>query len=400
MIHFKCEFCNLGQTADPLASFCPDCGEPLLVDLTTPLKRRIRSGATIWSRYSDFLPFSEVDAALHMGEGGTPLLALNRLTDRFRLPPIMVKNEMLNPTGSFKDRGTVVSVHMAKSRGLRRIGTVSTGNMAASTAAYGARAGMEVFVLVKEDTTEEKLLSTAAHGARLVKVAGDYGELGRMSFEIGKRHGIYFMNSVDPFRIEGYKATAFEIFEGMDPQAASAIVVPVSSGGHLIGLMKAFRELRDHGIHSAMPTFIGVQAAGSAPLARAFSEGSPHYRKWEDPATVAQSIINPTPPGGNLALRMIRELGGDIIAVGDDEILTAQRLLAEEEGLFCLPAAATTLAGVLALQESGRLDTHGPVVLVLTGSGLKNIRAFPVKPASVHSSTLEDLDGLISALTR
>jgi threonine synthase len=399
MIHFKCVFCDTSQAAEPLVPFCPDCGESLLVELSAPAKRRIRSGDTALSRYREFLPFQEGDSVLHLGEGATPLLALSRLTEGFRLPPILVKNEMLNPTGSFKDRGTVVSVHMARILGKHRIGTVSTGNMAASTAAYGARAGMETFVLVKEDTTEEKLLSAAAHGARLVKVAGDYGELGRISYDIGKRCGIYFMNSVDPFRIEGYKLTAFEIFEALHPENPAAVVLPVSSGGHLIGLMKAFIELREQGLCSRLPAFFGIQAEGCAPLARAFAEGSPRYREWESADSVAQSILNPAPPAGNLALRMLRNLGGEILAVSDRQILSAQRLLAEEEGMFCLPASAAALAGVLELSVQGRLPSGGPVVLVLTGTGLKNVRAFPVAPGNVFSSSLQDLENLIAELT-
>ena len=398
MLQFKCVFCDQKHPADPMEQFCTDCGESMLVDLPSA-RRSIRHGDTALARYLEFLPIPEVDRALHLGEGGTPLLPLNRLTERFRLPPVLVKNEMLNPTSSFKDRGTVVSVHIAKSRSLNRIGTVSTGNMAASTAAYGARAGIETFVLVKEDTTEEKLLSTAVHGARLIKVTGDYGKLGRVSFGLGKKHGIYFMNSVDPFRVEGYKATAFEIFEETQPRNPGCIVVPVSSGGHLIGLMKAFVELKEQGLCSEFPTFIGVQAEGCAPIARAFAEGSLRYREWGIPSTVAQSISNPAPPGGNLALRMIRELGGEVLAVSDEEILSAQRLLAEEEGLFCLPASATTLAGVLDLQGQGRLASGEPVVLVATGSGLKNLRAFPAKHGHVYASSLPDLDSLIASLT-
>ncbi|MFA9452396.1 MAG: threonine synthase [Candidatus Aminicenantaceae bacterium] len=397
MIQFKCVFCGVRHPADPMAQLCPDCGEPLLVELP-PGRRCIRSGDTALSRYLEFLPIPEVDRSLHLGEGDTPLLPLNRLTKRLHLPPVLVKNEMLNPTASFKDRGTVVSVHMAKSRGLSRIGTVSTGNMAASTAAYGARAGMETFILVKDDTTEEKLLSTAAYGARVVKVEGNYGKLGRESFALGKRHGIYFMNSVDPFRVEGYKATAFEIFEEFQSRNPGSIVVPVSSGGHLIGLMKAFMELKEQGLCSEFPTFFGVQAGGCSPIARAFAEGSLRYREWGLPSTVAQSISNPAPPGGNLALRMIRELGGEVLAVSDEEILSAQRLLAEEEGLFCLPASATTLAGVLDLQERGRLASGEPVVLVATGSGLKNLRAFPAEHGHVYASSLQNLDSLIASL--
>ena len=397
MIQFKCVFCGRRHPADPMAQSCPECGEPMLVDLPAD-GRSIRQGDTALARYLDFLPFPEVDDALHMGEGDTPLLPLDRLREKFRLPPVLAKNEMVNPTASFKDRGTVAALHVAKARGLLRIGTVSTGNMATSTAAYGARAGMETFVLVKEDTTEEKLLSTAVHGARLIKVTGDYGELGRQSFALGKKHGIYFMNSVDPFRVEGYKVTGFEIFERLRPRGPQHVIAPVSSGGHLIGLMKAFVELKEHGLCPEVPTFFGIQAEGCSPIAQAFASGRLRYARVGSHTTVAQSIANPSPPGGNIALKMIRELGGEILSVTDEEILSAQRLLAEEEGLFCLPASATTLAGLLKLDCQGRMASGESVVLVLTGSGLKNIRALPPQPSRVFTSTLPDLDRLIASL--
>jgi threonine synthase len=162
--------------------------------------------------------------------------------------------------------------------------------------------------------------------------------------------------------------------------------------------MKAFVELEEHGLCSEFPTFFGVQAEGCAPIARAFAEGSPRFRNWKAPSTVAQSIANHSPPGGNIALKMTRELGGEMLAVTDEEVLSAQRLLAEEEGLFCLPASATTLAGLLKLQGQGRLAPEKSSVLVLTGSGLKNIRALPPQPSRVFTSTLPDLDGLIASL--
>jgi threonine synthase len=305
---------------------------------------------------------------------------------------------MLNPTGSFKDRGTVVAVQRAKTSRLRKIGTVSTGNMGASTAAYGARAGIQTFVLAKQDTPREKLFAVGVHGTNLIQVKGDYGELFHKSYEIGSRHGIYFMNSMDPYRIEGYKIIGLEIYEQLRPHLPHYIFAPVSSGGHLIGLMKAFIELEQAGIIPSLPVFMGVQAQGCSPIAQAFSSGRPRVRRVAAPGSVAQSINNPSPPGGNLLLRMLREHNGAVISVTDEEILTAQRILAREEGLFCLPASATVLAAMLKLQGEGRFRPNDRIVLVITGSGIKNIQVVERQSLGMHSATLASLDTLIASL--
>jgi threonine synthase len=397
MLKFLCHFCTDTFPADPMAPFCPQCREPLLVELPSA-GRRIHSSGPPLERFMEFLPLSGAYESLSLGEGDSPLLPLIRLQHKFELPSVWAKDEMLNPTGSFKDRGTVVAVHRAKDSGVRKIGTVSTGNMGASTAAYGARAGMQVFVLAKEDTPREKLLSAGVHGAHLVQIRGDYGELFLKSYRVGSRHGIYFMNSTDPFRIEGYKIIGFEIYEQLRPRLPHYIFVPVSSGGHLIGLMKAFIELSRAGIIPSLPVFIGVQAQGCSPIAQAFSSGRARVSRVAAPGSVAQSINNPSPPGGNLLLHMLREHDGAVTAVTDEEILTAQRILAREEGLFCLPASATVLAGMLKIRDEGRFRPDDRVVLVITGSGFKNIPVLEHQALSLHSATPASLDALIASL--
>ena len=347
-------------------------------------------------KYIEYLPLDHINPDLSLGEGNTPLLPLPRLRHEHGLPSLFAKNEMCNPTGSFKDRGTALAIQMASLSGNSKIGTVSTGNMGASTAAYGAKAGMATIVLVKAGTPLEKLHSTAIYDPILIEVEGDYGELFRTSFRLGKKHHIYFMNSIDPFRIEGYKVIAFEIFLQLNQQVPEYIFVPVSAGGNLIGLMKAFIELRQDGLISRMPIFVGIQAQRCSPITQAFSEARPQVRKIEAGPTIAQSISNPDPPGGSLALKMLREHKGLMLAVTDAEILFAQKLLARSEGLFCLPASATTLAGLLRMQKSHSFSPKDRIVLVLTGTGLKNVKSWDTSQIKLDRKPMTKLDFCLS----
>jgi len=272
--------------------------------------------------------------------------------------------------------------------------------MAVSTAAYGARAGMQTFVFLPEGVPDEKLYSAGVHGAILIKVKGDYGELFNKSFEIGKKNNIYFMNSMDPFRIEGYKVTGFEIFEYFREKSPTHIFVPVSSGGHIIGLMKAFKELKQFGMIDKYPTFVGIQPEKASPIASAFLKGETKYTRIKKAESIAQSINNPSPPGGNLVLKMIHELQGKMIQVSDEEILNAQSLLAVHEGLFCLPASAASLAGVLRLKKEKKLNSYDRIILLLTGTGMKNIKILNLSQSKIHSTSLEKLNQTTSKLVQ
>jgi len=394
---FECIFCKKTYPPDPFSLFCTKCKEPLLAASPETTCKIHSAREYPLEKYIDFLPINEFSPGLSLGEGSTPLLKLNRLRDEFNLPYLYAKNEMLNPTGSFKDRGTVVAVHRAVSMGIQQIGTVSTGNMAVSTGAYGARAGLKTLVLVSEDVSDEKLYSAGIHGTILFKVKGDYGTLFYKSLEIGKKKKIYFMNSVDPFRIEGYKVTAFEMFEQFKGKIPTHIFVPVSSGGHIIGLMKAFKELKQSGLTDTYPVFIGIQPEKASPIARAFLKGDLKYSRIRKAESLAQSINNPAPPGGNIVLKMIYELNGEVLYVTDDEIRTAQRLLASYEGLFCLPASATSLAGAFKLKNDKKLAPSDRIVLILTGSGIKNIKVLEPNKMKVFTTSLNKLDRTLSS---
>jgi threonine synthase len=282
--------------------------------------------------------------------------------------------------------------------GISRIGTVSTGNMAASTAAYGAKAGLKTYIFLKEDATPEKMLSTGIHGAFLFRVSGDYGKLFKLSYDVGRKHDIYFINSIDPLRIEGYKITGFEIFLQLGCRAPRYLFVPVSSGGHFIGLIRSFQDLRQEGLIQDLPIFVGVQAKGCSPLARAYSQGKNKFQKVPKAETIAHAISNPSPPAGNLVLNLIRENKGLIMAVTDREILAAQRKLAEFEGIFADPASATTLAGLINLSKNREFQPQDEVVLVITGSGLKSMETLEQQDIPVYRISLGSLEKSLANL--
>jgi threonine synthase len=403
MDRFECLACGPLASRDPYSPFCPGCGEPLFVaPEPRSAARRIREDRPLaLEKFVEFLPLDRIDPALSLGEGSTPLVRLGRIGRALGLPAIYAKNEAQNPTGSFKDRGSAVAVQKAVSSGAKRIGTVSTGNMAASTAAYGARAGLETFVLLKEGTSAASLQAAGVFGPRLVAVEGDYGAVFNASLSIGRKLGIAFMNSIDPYRLEGYKLTAFEIFLGLGGRAPRTVIVPLSSGGHLLGLMRGFADLEREGFIDAYPQIVGVQAEACAPLVRAFDRGLEKYERIAAGPTIAHAIANPTPPAGNAVLRLIRERDGLLLAVSDAEMLEAQREMASSEGLFCQPESATTLAALKKLAAAGRARPgQGDIVLVATGSGLKTLHLLVAEPVEVHRLALAGLEDGLAALCR
>jgi threonine synthase len=396
---FECLACDKKFPVDVFNTFCPDCKEPLLYHYPEK-KRTIHKDQThAFEVFLDFLPFEEIDHSLLLGEGNSPLVKLKRISEGCHVPFMYVKDESSNPTGSFKDRGTAVAIQKVISLKIDKIGTVSTGNMATSTAAYGAKANRRTFVFIKEDISTEKLLSCGVYGPVMIKVAGDYGELTYKSFDLGRKHGICFMNAVDPFRIEGYKVIGLEIFLQLGKQPPDYIFAPVSSGGHLIGLVRAYLELKQQGLIERLPIFIGVQAEGCSPIARAFRTGESRVERITKANTVAQAITNPDPPGGNMILNMIRQNNGRILAVSDADILAAQKMLAEKEGIFCLPASATTLAGFFQMAKTDIFKSTDKVVLVVTGTGMKNMKVLdPSQMSFFHSSLFNLEDTLLSTI--
>jgi threonine synthase len=376
---------------------CDICGEPLEVARIS--KGSINDGSifnqTILERYADFLPFVKLDKELSLGEGFTPLVKSAKLASELSIRSIWFKNESQNPTWSFKDRGTAAGIQHAMSLGFRRIGTVSTGNMAVSVAAYGARAGLETFVLVSANIPTEKLNPIALHKPILTKVHCDYEELYFESLQIGKQNDIYFINSDVPFRVEGSKTIAFEICEQMDFEVPDYVVVPTSSGGNIRGILKGFEEFRACGLIRKVPRMVCAQASGCSPIHNAYINQQETMSRFENPHTVAHAIENPYPPSGNEVLRKLRGEGGIFVAVTDEEILHAQRRLAEE-GIFAQPAAAVPLAAVEELGKKNTLSKNDTAVCIVTGGGLKNTAVLEGYGLKARDCKLEDLSEIVA----
>lgn len=397
MDRFECLFCGRTRPADVFSLLCPECREPMLLKREDRPRSMHDDAPTAAGTWRDFLPLDDAVPDLGLGEGSTPLVPLLRLGREAGLNRLFAKDETRNPTGSFKDRGTAVAVRKALALGFRTIGTVSTGNMAASTAAYGARAGLRTIVLLKEGSSRAALLGAGIFAPLLVSVEGDYGRLFHDSLAIGRELGAYFMNSVDPYRIEGYKVAGFEVYRALGGRPPDFVILPVSAGGHFLGWVRAFEDLRAAGLIDRFPTLVGVQAEGCAPLARAFAAGRERYERLGKTATIAHAISNPAPPAGNAVLKKVAEHGGRLLAVSDEEMLAAQARLAAVEGLFVQPESATSLAAALCLVREGRIGPDDTVVLVPTGQGLKALSALESRPPEVHRLPL---DGLAEGLRR
>ncbi|GAB7014153.1 threonine synthase [Halolamina salina] len=362
-----------------------DCGEPLWLD-TDPESVPDSWPDRVESMW-DVLPLLGVDrpepsAGLPTAAGGTPLLRAESLDAEG--VTVHVKHEGLNPTGSFKDRGTAFGVAAMRDRGEARIGTVSHGNMAESVAAHAAAAGMDCTVLVPADIADERLAAIARYDPRLVRVDGDYGRLYYEAIDAGREAGVRFLNSDAPWRVAGQATTALEVlaqfqrehenidsdFSGAGRQspAPDALVLPVSSGGHASGAWQAVRTLTAAGLLNSAPKLCFVQAAACAPIAEAFARGDEAVTPVEGGETIAYSIANADPPSGTRALAAARATDGAVVAVDDDAIERAGERFASA-GLAVEPASATTLAALSPLRESGVLDDGDTVALVATGRG-------------------------------
>ncbi len=363
----RCIECGREYDENELRYRC-DCGG--LLEVVTDLERAedVFDGknVTLW-KYESWLP---VRKRVSLNEGGTPLYRLSNLERELGVE-LYAKNEGANPTGSFKDRGMTVGVSKALELGMDKVICASTGNTSASLAAYAARAGIKAYVLVPSGKIAlGKLAQAIIYGARVVPVKGNFDDALRVVVEASAKLGIYMLNSINPFRLEGQKTIALEIYDqlGFVPDN---VVLPVGNAGNISAIWKGFKELYEKGITDELPRMIGIQAEGAAPLARAWKAKKP-FEPVENPETVATAIRIGNPANWPKAWRAVEESGGLFESVSDEEILRAQELLASKEGLFVEPASAAPLAGLMKLLESGELDRGESYVLVTTGHGLKD----------------------------
>ncbi len=394
---FRCTRCNKAFDANKVHYRCDECNEP--IELERIANGKINKDNTmkqnILDRYSDFFPFLSVDEKISLGEGFTGLVESKNLADEAGIEKLYFKNESQNPTWAFKDRGTYAGVQHALKLGYKRIGTVSTGNMAPSVAAYGVAAGLETFVLVNKDIPDEKINPISIYGANLIRVDGDYGKMYYESLKIGKENDIYFLNSDSPLRVEGSKTIAFEICEQLDFSMPDYVVVPTSAGGNIRGIEKGFAEFWACGLIDRIPKMICAQASGCSPIVNAYEAGRMEIERLYDTETIAHAIENPFPPSGNQTLRMLEHNGGIAVAVADGEILEAQKMMAET-GLFGQPASAVPFAALRKLRRAGCISGESSAVCILTGSGLKYTAALAKHNLKSEECPLENLSDFIA----
>jgi len=398
----ECSWCHRKLDATQPANLCA-CGGPLLVryEMETIrhrwLRRDVGRGpASIW-RYAPVLPpLSEHIVSL--GEGWTPLIRARRLGARIGAESLWVKDEGLNPTGTFKARGLSCAVSMCAELGIRKVAVASAGSAASALAAYAAAAGIEAHIFLPADAPQANFLECAAYGASVTLVDGLIGDCAAMVAERAPAEGWFDLCTLrEPYRIEGNKTIGYELAEQLDWEIPDAIVCPVGGGEAMIGMWKAFQEMEWLGwVGGKRPKMIAVQAAGCAPIVRAFEEGEPRSRFFEDAHTVAAGLRVPQALGDFLVLEAIRASGGTAQAVTDDEMLDAGIRLASEEGIFAAPEGAACVAAAGKLMANGFLKASDRIVLYNTGSGLKYSEAYSTRFPRAAAGEQDKLGGLIT----
>jgi threonine synthase len=375
----RCIDCGARHGLRERIYLCPRCGGLLEVDhrpaIEDPGALRSLLAARplgVW-RYRELLPAVGEGEVYTLGEGGTPLQRARSLGQSLGLDHLYIKNEGLNPTGSFKDRGMTLGVTVARALGARSVVCASTGNTSASLAAYAGLAGMACVVLIPGGRVAlGKLAQAMVHGATVVALRGNFDAAMALVLEAAQRLDLYLLNSINPFRMEGQKTGAFEVCDQLGGRAPDWVVCPVGNGNNIAAYWKGFQEYHRLGASDGLPRMAGVQAEGAAPIARAVAEGREEITPVAQPETVASAIRIGNPANWRKSLRAIGDSKGTAIAVPDGEILRAQGTLARREGIFVEPASAAALAGLEALVAQGVIGRHETVVLVATGHGLKD----------------------------
>lgn len=343
--------------------------------------------------YKDFLPVTDKTPIISLNEGNTPLIELKHLPQKFGISAKWyVKFEGLNPTGSFKDRGMCMAITKAAEDGAKVVMCASTGNTSAAAAAYATRAGMGCVVIIPEGKIALGKLSQAMiKGAMVIQIRGNFDDALDIVREVCDKHPIALVNSVNPYRLEGQKTGAFEVADQLGGRVPDYHFIPVGNAGNISAYWKGYKEYKDRGITDSLPKMMGYQAAGSAPLV----EGNP----VKNPETIATAIRIGNPASWDLAIAARDESGGRIDSVTDEEITAAQKLLAGEEGVFCEPASAASVAGVIKSVQNGQsFGSDEVLVSVLTGHGLKDpnraIEIVTEQPIVVDN----DMDQVLKAL--
>ena len=379
LTHLECALCGQELEADRLWNLCPTCDKPLLARYDLQRASRVLTREEIagrepnlW-RYRELLPVRDPRYALCLGEGFTPLVHATRLGQVVQFANLLIKDEGLNPTGTFKARGLAVAVSRAWELGVEEVSIPSSGNAAGAMSAYAALAGMGAYVFMPRDAAQPFLAECRTLGAKVTLVDGFITDCGRVAAEEARQFGRFDVATLkEPYRLEGKKTMGYELAEQMGWTLPDVIIYPTGGGTGLIGMWKGFDELEQLGwIGPQRPRMVTVQSDGCAPMVKAFHEGREFAEPWQGAHTIAGGLRVPAAVGDFLILRALRESGGTAVAVSDQEMVEAAKLMGRTQGIFPCPEGAATLAAFQLLRRQGWIDDDEKVVLLNTGSGHK-----------------------------
>lgn len=386
LLHLYCPECGQLFAAEQVQTYCAACASPLVTRYDLPRIKAEVPRATVsagprgmW-RWHPVLPVGDPAHRLTLGEGDTPLLRVPRLGVALGLEQVFVKDESFNPTGTFKARGMAVAVARARELGVTALVAPTAGNAGGALAAYAARAGLPAHVFMPADAPAANLTETRLLGAEVVLVDGLISDAGRLAARAAAEHGWFDVSTFkEPYRVEGKKIMGYELAEAFGWTLPEVILYPTGGGTGLVGMWQAFDELEALGWleHTARPRLVSVQAAGCAPIVRAWEAGADRAEFFSGAQTLAAGLRVPGPFADRLILRALRASGGTAVAVSEAEILEAQRELAQMEGMFVAPEGAATVAALRRLAAAGWVRPGERVVLFNTGTGLKYLDTLP-----------------------
>ncbi|HJQ20189.1 MAG TPA: threonine synthase [Gemmatimonadaceae bacterium] len=370
----RCSAGDFAQSGDQLATVCPKCGQPLLVEYQgpEPSMKDLLPRWDMW-RYAPLLPLLPDEQPVSLGEGTTPLIDAPRLATQYGVGRVWVKDEGLNPTGSFKARGMSAAVTRAKAFGVKGLVVPTAGNAGAAMAAYAAQARIPARVYAPRTTPPAILNTIYALGADLQLVDGHIGDAGKQARAFAADSGYFDVSTLrEPYRIEGKKTMGAELAEQLGWRLPTHIIYPTGGGTGLIGMWKVFRELVTLGWlpqQTTMPKMIVAQANGCAPIVKAVAEGADHAEPWINPVTHAAGLRVPSPLGDRLIIKAVKESGGTAVSRTEEQIRDATALLARETGVDAAPEGGCALAVLAQLAEHQQLGPDAEVLVFNTGSG-------------------------------
>ena len=379
LIGFRCIRCGKSYMPQDVFYTCPDCNGNLdatydyheIGKLIDPETLKSNDEHSVW-RYRPFLPLEQAESPIPLKIGMTPLTLAPTLGERLGLRSLYIKNDGLTPSGSFKDRASFIVSAYCIEKNLRKVCAASTGNAGVSLACLAASARLDAIIFAPETAPKAKVAQLLIYGARVFLVRGTYSQAFDLCEGVAKELNWYNRNTgTNPYTREGKKTVSFEIWEQMGFEVPDMVFVSVGDGNIISGVHKGFVDLREAGLTDRVPRLVGVQATGSAAITQAF-DGDGVIRPVEA-ETLADSISVSKPSDGEAALKAVRESGGMMVAVEDDEILKSIKSLAETEGVFAEPSAATSLAGLNRLAGDRSIDPTDRIVLLVTGNGLKDV---------------------------